>query len=713
MGYIGSGPTRFNTADELTVTGDAEFNGNLTVKGTTTTIDSASVQTVDLGDNDKIRLGDGDDLQIYHDGSNSIINDAGTGSLKFQYGGTDGVVFDSSGNVGIGVTSISTQGQLYIGASGTSTNAQIGLSPTNSGGGQNPLSQIGASADGTYGSTLYFNTRTTGGTVSERMRIDSSGRVGIGVTPSAWGSAWVPAQVGVGSTIVGRTTDYTNTNIVSNAYFDGTNWKYLSSNIASKYYQLSGNHVWDTAASGTAGNNITFSEAMRIDSSGRVGIGTTSPTSGRQLTLRGNDAGLQITGSAVGANAYLTSTPGSSANFYFGTTSAKPIIFVTNGATTERMRIDSSGNVGIGTSSPSYKTEISDGTVTFGVNPLSAYSTVYVGTTTNHGMNFITNGNSRLNITSSGNVGIGTGSPLTTLDIQADSGTNIPLIVRGGSSQTNAFIAIRDTNTTGDLYNRIGSVGDNLVLYTNQTERLRIDSSGNVAINTTSPNTSYQTTIQSNSTKGALSIDGPATNGYYAAEVDMPSGNSYGVLFKHGGTGVGSIGIGASSTSYNTSSDYRLKENVVADWDATTRLKQLNPVRFNFIADPDTTVDGFLAHEVQSVVPEAISGTHNGMRDEEYQVSAATGEIYTPAIDAVLDEDGNEVTPAVAEVIHSTDVERPEELAEGQQWRETTPAVMGTRSVPDYQGIDQSKLVPLLVKTIQELEARITALENV
>jgi len=110
-------------------------------------------------------------------------------------------------------------------------------------------------------------------------------------------------------------------------------------------------------------------------------------------------------------------------------------------------------------------------------------------------------------------------------------------------------------------------------------------------------------------------------------------------------------------------------------------------------------------------VPEAITGTHNGMRDEEYQVSAATGDIYTPAIEAVLDEDGNEVTPAVAEVIHSTDVERPEELVEGEQWRETTEAVMGTRSVPNYQGIDQSKLVPLLVKTIQELEARITALE--
>ena len=157
---------------------------------------------------------------------------------------------------------------------------------------------------------------------------------------------------------------------------------------------------------------------------------------------------------------------------------------------------------------------------------------------------------------------------------------------------------------------------------------------------------------------------------------------------------------------------------MTADWDATTRLKQLNPVRFNFIENADKTVDGFLAHEVQDIVPEAITGTKDAMMDEEYEVSAATGDIYTPAIEAVLDEDGNEVTPAVAEVIHSTDVERPEELAEGQQWRETTAAVMGTRSVPDYQGIDQSKLTPLLTKAlieavekIEQLEARIAALE--
>ena len=105
-------------------------------------------------------------------------------------------------------------------------------------------------------------------------------------------------------------------------------------------------------------------------------------------------------------------------------------------------------------------------------------------------------------------------------------------------------------------------------------------------------------------------------------------------------------------------------------------------------------------------MPEAITGEKDGMKTEEYEVSPATGNIYTPEVVAVEGVEG------VAEVIHSADVEQPAELEEGQLWRETTAQVMGEREVPDYQGIDQSKLVPLLVKTIQELEARIAALEG-
>ena len=112
---------------------------------------------------------------------------------------------------------------------------------------------------------------------------------------------------------------------------------------------------------------------------------------------------------------------------------------------------------------------------------------------------------------------------------------------------------------------------------------------------------------------------------------------------------VGSIQVTASATSFNTASDYRLKENVTAVTDGITRLQQLKPSRFNFIADPDTTVDGFLAHEVQDVVPEAITGEKDAVDDE-----------------------GN----------------------------------------PEYQGIDQSKLVPLLTAALQEAVAKIETLQG-
>ena len=143
------------------------------------------------------------------------------------------------------------------------------------------------------------------------------------------------------------------------------------------------------------------------------------------------------------------------------------------------------------------------------------------------------------------------------------------------------------------------------------------------------------------------------------------------IVFFNGNGAVGSIRTNGSSTSYNTSSDYRLKENVVGITDGIARVKQLQPKRFNFIADDDTTVDGFLAHEAQAVVPEAVSGTHNQVQvwdeSEELPDGVSVG-------DNKLDEDGN--------------------------------------TIPEYQGIDQSKLVPLLTAALQEAIAKIETLET-
>ena len=171
------------------------------------------------------------------------------------------------------------------------------------------------------------------------------------------------------------------------------------------------------------------------------------------------------------------------------------------------------------------------------------------------------------------------------------------------------------------------------------------------------------------------------------------------VEFFNGNGQVGTIATNGSATAYNTSSDYRLKENVDYDWDATTRLKQLKPARFNFIVDDtNTLVDGFLAHEAQAVVPEAVHGTHNETQTLTKVVLSSSNTVlaedieqsdWTAGKSATTDEDGN----AVAAIYPSDSTWAAEHV------------------VPKMQGIDQSKLVPLLVKTIQELEARITALE--
>ena len=345
------------------------------------------------------------------------------------------------------------------------------------------------------------------------------------------------------------------------------------------------------------------------------------------------------------------------------------------------------------------------------------------GMTTSHALSLMTNAADRLTVDASGNVGIGA-IPETSYvqktvlrlsstasliagtsyypypyyianNVYYDSSDNLKYIASSGG----ALLSVNaHTGGSFSFYTApAGTAGATASL----TERMRIDSSGGISKN------------------GSFSYSGTSDDFYWNTgsgdRFRFHSGTtiSRDILgFSNPNGVVGSIETSGTSTSYNETSDYRLKENVIYDWDATTRLKQLKPAQFNFISTPDETRDGFLAHEVQEVSPQSVTGTKDAMMDEEYEVSAATGDIYTPAAEATFDDNGLELTAATDEIIHSTDVERPEELEEGQQWRETTAVVMGTRSVPDYQGIDQSKLVPLLVKTIQELEARIVALET-
>ena len=266
-------------------------------------------------------------------------------------------------------------------------------------------------------------------------------------------------------------------------------------------------------------------------------------------------------------------------------------------------------------------------------------------------------------VLSGSNVGIGETDPDSTLTVKGAAHTNFQ--VKSNSESTKAFI-----QTVQDSDVRIGSSTNHPVaFYQNGGEVMRISANGSgkrFTMGTTSP-------LNGGGAMASFVFSG--AQGVFISTVNQSGGQCMGFVHQQSSV-VGSINITSSATQYATSSDYRLKENVDYTWDATTRLKQLKPARFNFIADDtNTLVDGFIAHEVSSIVPEAVTGAKDAMAVEtRYTADDVETQGDTPSKNV-----GDPKTYSSSKI--------------------------------DSQGIDQSKLVPLLVKTIQELEARITALE--
>lgn len=201
--------------------------------------------------------------------------------------GTTAVTVDASQNVGIGTTS--PQGPLDV------VRTASGIYVNSTGQGTSSLWMAGTSGSASLtqsGGELRFNTggtaNTAGTGVTERMRLDSAGNLGLGVTPSAWASGnFNVFQIGAGASLVGRATGQTSPldelYLSANAYSDGS-WKYIGTAAATQYYQDAGAHVWRYAASGTAGTAITFTQAMTLGASGNLGIGTSSPMRKLQLS---------------------------------------------------------------------------------------------------------------------------------------------------------------------------------------------------------------------------------------------------------------------------------------------------------------------------------------------------------------------------------------------------------------------------------------------
>jgi hypothetical protein len=360
---------------------------------------------------------------------------------------------------------------------------------------------------GTANGVAYLNgskVLTTG----SALQFDGS-NLGLGVTPSAWGSPFRALQVGNGTGLSGR-TDTSTLYLSSNWFNNGSNDKYAQTGNATLYLQNVGQHIWYTAPSGTAGNTISFTQAMTLDASGNLFVGTTGGNYG------GYSKSLTLSGSST-----------------FG------IEFVSGGA-------------------------------------LSGYLASYSGTE-----------------------------------------------LRMGTQSTQP-----------------------LTFHTNNTERARIDSSGNLLVGITSPQTGTA------ADPAGISLYGPAAKGtgVFARNgtplyVNNKDASGQLIQFYCNGNIVGDISSNGTTTSYNTSSDYRLKNTITPMTGALAKVALLKPCTYKWNAD-GSDGEGFIAHELAEVVPQCVTGEKDA-----------------------VDAEGN----------------------------------------PKYQGIDTSFLVATLTAAIQELKAEFDA----
>ena len=212
------------------------------------------------------------------------------------------------------------------------------------------MAQITLNSSGvaSNGSLLLQSNGTT-----TAVTIDTAQNMGLGVTPSAWGGSFKALQVGLSTSLYNNTTG-NGTFLGSNFYWNGSNNIYINSNFATAYGQTSGSHQWFTAATGTAGGTVSFTQAMTLDADGDLGIGTTSPA--QKLHVAGN---VYVTGDTFRIKNSASNTAfiraeenASTAAYTYATMDGRATgywAFSTND--TERARIDSSGNLLVGTTS--------------------------------------------------------------------------------------------------------------------------------------------------------------------------------------------------------------------------------------------------------------------------------------------------------------------------------------------------------------------------
>jgi hypothetical protein len=668
------------TVADLTAT-TADLNGG-TIDGTviggttaaaitgTTITGTSFVSSGDMtfGDSDKAIFGAGSDLQIYHDGSNSYVQDAGTGSLNIKSNGAfidiqsdstrinnaanneimatfvaNGAVtayYDNSAKLsttstGIDVTGTATADKVTIGTSSAS-NAKLTLEGVDGGDSagiyfNNTTATNGKSyslSSGNSGEFMLYD-RTSS---AYRLFVSSAGNISFyedtGTTPKfSWSSANETISIGTGASSTATISAYSRT--VSASLPSAL--RIIENTGASSY--------WDIGSTGGASNNLNFyanantTPKVTFTGAGNVDVAGTVTADGLVVSAPSGDTPASIVTTTAGSFLEFTdvnTTAGRSP--LVGAITDDLVFYTSAGSYSRKMTLTASGNVGIGTSSPTANLVVTQS----GNTPTSGFSSsqwqgcfVNTGTTT-----------------SIARVGIYSGNATTALLNFGDAD---------------------DADIGGLAYD---NSDNSLAIRTNNAEAMRINSSGSVGIGTSSPSYPFHVTGSGDTvaavTAGASSIAalnlGNSTNladggirydngadalilrasnaermrissagqlflnvtaevaaGYIASikcaagtgGVIIQNSNTTGVPLSFrdtSGGGIGSVSTTNTTTAYNTSSDQRLKENIADADDAGSKIDAIQVRQYDWKVDGSHQDYGMVAQELMTVAPEAVSG---------------------------------------------------------------------------------------------------------
>ena len=584
------------------------------------------------------------------------------------------LVFDGS-NLGIGTSSPTekltvNQGNIYALRTG---GAKLRLLDQN-----NEVSVESSPVGGA--SNMLFRTSSL-----TQMTLDQSGNLGLGVTPSAWGATFVALQVTSGGSSL-WSDGLQRLFLSANLYYDGTNRRYQTTGVATEYVQNGGAHQWFTAPSGTAGDPISFTQAMTLDASGNLGIGTTLPsskldvnngyiiagtaasvngskilggyyTSGNLATFGGEFSnggpviGYGVWPSTSAAGAFVSATTinvqrgaysilGANHIWYGG--DVQTVAIDSAVTTTERMRLDSSGNLGLGVTPSAW---LGAGYIDFPGNGYIGNASAYSSNTLSTGLNAYyatgawrykasslaatrfdhSNGTFQWYTAPSGTAG----DPISfTQAMTLDGSGNLAL-----QDDKQYFWGIGRTAIQGT------SASDTMQFFTASLERARITSSGELLVGTTTLAGAGGVSFQSQGGGTGFAI------------VNNNNAGATGYVFssyRRSSVEIGSITQnGTTAVLYNTTSDRRLKDNITPAPSASAVIDAIQIVSHGWKSAPNEHVTyGVIAQDLHAVAPQAVS----------------------------VGDDGDEIE---------------------KTW-----------------GVDYSKLVPMLIKEIQSLRARVAALES-